>query len=92
MQAVLETPLDFTDAIVNSDAFLDEYIQSHVTSTYHFCGTCRMASREQGGVVDQSGHVYGLRGIGVCDASILPTVPASKYTVDNDNDCRADRG
>jgi choline dehydrogenase-like flavoprotein len=36
-----------------------------------------MASLEKGGAVDQSGRVYGVRKLGVCDASILPTVPAS---------------
>jgi len=65
MQSVLESPIDLTD-----------YIHSHVTSTDYFCATCRMASREKGGVVDQSGRVYGVRGLRVCDASILSTVPA----------------
>jgi choline dehydrogenase len=77
MQSVLERPIDLTDSIVNSDALLDEYIQSHVTSAYHFCGTCRMANREAGGVVDQNARVYGVRGLRVCDASIFPTVPPS---------------
>ena len=60
MQSVLDPPIGLTDSIVNSDALLDESIQSHVTSTYQFCGTCRMASREAGGVVDQSARVYGV--------------------------------
>jgi choline dehydrogenase-like flavoprotein len=77
MQALLELPVDLTESIIKSDALLDEYTQSHVTSAYHFCCTCRMASRESGGVVDQSGRVYGVRGLRVCDASVLPTVPAS---------------
>jgi choline dehydrogenase len=77
MQTVLQAPLDLTDAIVQSDTLLDDYIKSHVTSTFHFCGTCRMASRNKGGVVDQNGRVYGIDSLRVCDASIIPTVPAA---------------
>jgi choline dehydrogenase len=36
-----------------------------------------MADREKGGVVDQSGRVYGVKGLRVADASVLPTVPAA---------------
>lgn len=36
-----------------------------------------MTSREKRGVVDQSGRVYGVQGLRVCDASILLTVLAS---------------
>jgi choline dehydrogenase len=77
MQSVVGPPVDLTDDVVNSDERLDEYIQSQVTSTFHFCSTCRMASRENGGVVDQSGRVYGLQGLRVADASVIPTVPAA---------------
>ena len=77
MQTVLEPPLEIDDRIVSSDALLDDYIQAQVTSTYHFCGTCRMAARDEGGVVNQDGQIYGMRGLRICDASIIPTVPAS---------------
>lgn len=77
MQSVLEQPLGIDDSIVDSDVELDEFCRSQVTSTYHFCCSCRMASRENDGVVDQSGRVYGVSGLRVCDASIIPTVPAS---------------
>jgi choline dehydrogenase len=36
-----------------------------------------MAAREKGGVVDQSGRLYGVKGLRVADASVLPTVPAA---------------
>lgn len=77
MQSVLEDPLGIDDAVVASDDQLDKYCRANVTSTYHFSSSCRMASRERGGVVDQSGRVYGTTGLRVCDASIIPTVPSS---------------
>ena len=77
MQAVLGPPIGIDSDIIEEDEALDEYITGQFSSTYHFCGSCRMAAREKGGVVDQSGRVYGLEGLRVCDASILPTVPAA---------------
>lgn len=77
MQGVLEQPLGIDKSTIDSDDKLDEFCRSQVTSTYHFCCSCRMAPRHNGGVVDQSGRVYGVSGLRVCDASIIPTVPAS---------------
>lgn len=76
MQTVLTTPLGLDDTTVGDDDLLAAYVRDQYCSTYHFCGSCRMASREQGGVVDQSGRVYGVQSLRVCDASVLPTVPA----------------
>ncbi|KAK5074637.1 hypothetical protein LTR70_010083 [Exophiala xenobiotica] len=58
MQSILECPIRIDEEAIASNDRLDQYIQAHLTSTYHFCGTCRMASRAKGGVVDQSGRVY----------------------------------
>lgn len=77
MQSVLEGSIGLDDDIVGSDEALDRFCKTNVTSTYHFSSTCRMASRDKGGVVDQSGRVYGVSGLRVCDASIIPTVPAA---------------
>jgi len=44
-------------------------------SQQHPCGTCAMLPREQGGVVDPRLNVYGVRGLRVCDASIMPIIP-----------------
>jgi len=77
MQTVLTAPLGITAEVVADDTMLDEYIQAQYSTTYHFCGSCRMASREKCGVVDQSGRVYGVNGLRVADASVLPTVPAA---------------
>lgn len=77
MQRVVEDPLTLTQAIVSDDQLLDHWIQSQYSSTYHFSGTCRMASLQNGGVVNQSGKIYGVDGLRVADASVIPTVPAS---------------
>ncbi|KAJ8608405.1 hypothetical protein MRB53_039657 [Persea americana] len=77
MQKVVEKPLTLTSAVVSDDKLLDEWIQSQYSSTYHFSGTCRMAAPHNGGVVDQSGKVYGVQGLRIADASVIPTIPAS---------------
>ena len=77
MQTVLGSPIGLDDQLMRNDALLDTWINSQLSTTYHFCGSCRMARRNIGGVVDQNGLVYGIRRLRVCDASILPTVPAS---------------
>lgn len=77
MQAQLSEPLGLTPAFIESDELLDEWIQSQYSSTYHFTGSCRMAAREQEGVVDENGCVYGVRGLRVADASVIPTIPAA---------------
>lgn len=77
MQTVLTAPLGITSQVIADDIMLDGYIQAQYSTTYHFCSSCRMASREKGGVVDQSGRVYDVNGLRVADASVLPTVPAA---------------
>lgn len=76
MQTVLGPPLGINATIVEDDNLLDEWIKSQLSSTYHFVSTCRMASKNKGGVVDQSGRLYGVDGLRVADASIIPTIPA----------------
>ena len=76
MQSFLSAPLGLTEDNVASDPKLDAYINSQYSTTYHFCCSCRMASRSNGGVVDQSGRVYGVERLSIADASVIPTVPA----------------
>ena len=57
---------------------VDEFIRKYVTGAYHLSSTCRMARREDGGVVDQSLRVYGVNGLRVADASIFPRLVGVK--------------
>ena len=77
MQTVLGQPLTLNQQIIEDDGLLDAWIFTQLSTTYHFSGSCKMASLNRGGVVDQSGRVYGLQGLRVADASVIPTVPAS---------------
>ncbi|KAI1497613.1 putative alcohol oxidase [Biscogniauxia marginata] len=44
----------------------------NMTTCWHGIGTCKMAPREQLGVVDNNLGVYGVRGLKVADLSIIP--------------------
>jgi choline dehydrogenase-like flavoprotein len=64
-------------ANVTSDADVDAWIRSSASTLYHPAGTCKMGSRDEGGVVDSELKVYGVEGLRVVDASVIPILPAS---------------
>lgn len=47
------------------------------STVFHACGTCRMAPREDGGVVDPRLRLYGLDGIRIADASVFPNITSA---------------
>lgn len=65
---------------LKSDAEIAELVKDRVETVYHPTTTCRMAPREEGGVVDSKLRVYGIKGLRVCDASIFPSI-ISGHTV-----------
>jgi choline dehydrogenase len=77
LRSLLGAPLTFSDQVIEDDRALDEAVARNNASAYHFVGTCKMASKEKGGVVDEIGRVYGLQGVWVGDASVIPVVPAA---------------
>lgn len=65
----------FPGPSVQSDDDLDAALNGHTTTQWHLCGTARMgAASDKGAVVDAGGRVYGLTGLRVVDASIMPFV------------------
>jgi choline dehydrogenase len=53
-------------------------IRSRVGPYHHPVGTCAMGpDPQQGAVVDPRGAVYGVAGLWVADASVMPTVPSA---------------
>jgi choline dehydrogenase len=54
---------------VPSDALLEDLARHYALTVYHETSTCRM-----GDVVDQDLRVFGVAGLRVADASIMPTL------------------
>lgn len=52
---------------------LEEYMRRYVTTYHHHVGTCRMGADDLA-VVDPELRVYGVRGLRIADASIMPTI------------------
>jgi choline dehydrogenase len=76
-----------------SDDELLQIARERGTSTYHKMGTCRMGpSSDPTAVVDTDLRVYGLEGLRVIDASIMPTMLSSNLNAGRPNDWRERRG
>ncbi|MDP7363920.1 MAG: GMC family oxidoreductase N-terminal domain-containing protein [Candidatus Latescibacteria bacterium] len=60
-----------TDAQLTTDAALDEWIRTNVTTSHHVSSTCKMGT-DPLAVVDGYGKVHGLENLRVADAAIMP--------------------
>jgi choline dehydrogenase-like flavoprotein len=70
---IIEERIDPTDADLATNESLDEWMMRAVTTSQHISCTCKMGpSSDPMAVVDQYGKVYGLEGLRVADASIMP--------------------
>lgn len=76
LAAITLGPNGFTPQGADDAAILHDFRQRSGT-VHHLCGTCRMAPRDAGGVVDAQLRVYGVDGLRVIDASIFPNVTSA---------------
>ena len=73
--------IDLATLVADDDA-LAEHIRNNVAGTFHPVGTCRMGRADDpDAVVDAAGRVYGIVGLRVVDASIMPTVPRGNTNI-----------
>ena len=64
------------------EATMKAWIADTVLGHWHATSTCRMgAAGDPGAVTDPAGRVYGVEGLRVCDASIMPTVPCANTNI-----------
>ncbi|CAG8952559.1 hypothetical protein HYFRA_00009665 [Hymenoscyphus fraxineus] len=62
---------------VQTDADWEAFAKNTTLSIYHPVGTCSMLPENAGGVVDAELKVYGVKGVRVVDASIMPIIPST---------------
>jgi choline dehydrogenase len=75
LKALIGPLLEPATADLASDAALDAWLLRQVTTYSHISGTCKMGpGTDPMAVVDQYGKVYGLEGLRIIDASIMPNL------------------
>ena len=65
-------PADLQDLEV-----VKKFVRERAVGAHHPTGTCAMMPRQLGGVVDARLRVHGVKGLRVCDASVVPITPRS---------------
>ena len=71
-----------SDEVMESDALLDEWMKTEVVTAHHISSTCKMGpSSDPLAVCDQYGRVYGLDGLRIVDASIMPDTVRANLNV-----------
>jgi choline dehydrogenase len=70
---IIQERTEPTDADLESDETLDDWLLREVSTGQHISGTCKMGpASDPLAVVDQYGKVHGLERLRVVDASIMP--------------------
>lgn len=65
-------------AVLSDDRVLGDWIRHGMKGDWHACGTCRMGRADDRlAVVNNAGRVYGVNGLRVADASVMPTIPSA---------------
>ncbi|KAJ4126936.1 hypothetical protein NW754_002206 [Fusarium falciforme] len=74
LAGIIRAPASPSLATLRDDERLGEWISNNTITDWHPVGTCAMGGRAgiRGGVVDDRLRVYGVRGLRVVDASVMP--------------------
>lgn len=82
IRAVIAPGFDLAKTLADDD-LLEDVVRRHTIGGWHPCGTCRMGPPDDpDAVVDpRTGRVYGVAGLSVIDASIMPSVPRANTNI-----------
>ncbi len=70
---IIDSRVSPSDADLASDEALDRWLMTMARTCHHISGTCKMGpDSDPEAVIDQYGRVYGVEGLRVADASIMP--------------------
>ncbi len=69
----LQTSDVFTQGVETDDA-IRNVLRERVDTVYHPVGSCKMGVNDSMAVVDPRLKVYGLEGLRIVDASVMPTL------------------
>ncbi|HEY0268699.1 MAG TPA: GMC oxidoreductase [Methyloradius sp.] len=68
--------------LLNDDEALERYLRINVGGVWHPSGTAKIGRADDpNAVVDSSGKVYGVSGLRVADASVMPTIPTANTNI-----------
>lgn len=68
--------------LMSDDTELENYLRTTITGDWHPSGTCRMGAADDIlAVTDPDGRVYGIQGLRVADASVMPDIPAANTNI-----------
>ena len=68
--------------LANDDGACRDWIREAVVGHWHASCTCRMGTADDpGAVTDPSARVYGVEGLRIADASIMPAVPCANTNI-----------
>jgi 5-(hydroxymethyl)furfural/furfural oxidase len=70
---------DVGEVQMRSEAWQAHTVAAHTFGMCHPAGTCRMGSDpDTGAVVNPAGSIYGVEGMSIADASIIPCLPGGR--------------
>lgn len=74
LQDIIRASANPTSDVVENDDQLRAWVKKHTITDWHPVGTCGMGGHAgiKGGVVDERLRVYGVKGLRVVDASVMP--------------------
>lgn len=73
----LAAPLWPSPRVLRDRALATAWIPRACDSGYHPCGTAPMGKDPELAATDERGHVFGVSGLHIADASLMPTIPSS---------------